>query len=132
MLGEPGRLAGVTWDAEVAWCRSVGGAVAIAFALARLAAIAAATLDFFAGFGVVGGMEEASSGLGQTFSTSFRAISGKLSSMAALRSLQTSLKLQKANLAAALTPALASLSDFLIPPSKTSTPPEASMACFAR
>lgn len=40
--------------AEVAWCRNVGGAVAIALALARLAAIVAATLLFFA-TGVVGG-----------------------------------------------------------------------------
>jgi hypothetical protein len=33
---------------DVAWCRRVGGAVAMALAFARLAAMAAATLLFFA------------------------------------------------------------------------------------
>jgi len=46
--GDRGRLGEVVVLAvEVAWCRSVGGSVAIAFAFARLAAIAAATLLFF-------------------------------------------------------------------------------------
>ena len=61
-------------DAEVAWCRRVGGAVAMAFALARLAAIAAATLVFFVVFGLTAGVKAvAASGSGQTFSSCFRA-----------------------------------------------------------
>jgi hypothetical protein len=52
--GERDRCGGdMVRAADVAWCRNVGGAVAIALALARLAAIAAATLVFFA-VGVVG------------------------------------------------------------------------------
>jgi hypothetical protein len=46
--GDRGRLGEVVVRAvEVAWCRSVGGSMAIAFAFARLAAITAATLLFF-------------------------------------------------------------------------------------
>lgn len=45
-LGDP-LLMTFVWEDDVAWCRSEGGAVAIAFALARLAAMAAATLPFF-------------------------------------------------------------------------------------
>lgn len=52
--GESERFGGdMVRAADVAWCRRVGGAVAIALALARLAAMAAATLLFFA-VGVVG------------------------------------------------------------------------------
>src|SRR6266702_5534321 len=52
--GESERFGGdMVRAAEVAWCRRVGGAVAITLALARLAAMAAATLLFFA-IGVVG------------------------------------------------------------------------------
>jgi hypothetical protein len=47
--GDRGRLGEVVVRAvEVAWCRNEGGSVAINFAFARLAAIAAATLLFFA------------------------------------------------------------------------------------
>ena len=41
-------------EVDVAWCLREGGAAAIAFALARLAAIAAATLFFLAVVGVTG------------------------------------------------------------------------------
>jgi hypothetical protein len=52
--GESERFGGdMVRAADVAWCRRVGGAVAMALALARLAAMAAATLLFFA-VGVVG------------------------------------------------------------------------------
>ena len=52
--GESERFGGdMVRAADVAWCRRVGGAVAIALALARLAAMAAATLLFFT-VGVVG------------------------------------------------------------------------------
>jgi len=52
--GERERFGGDTVRAaDVAWCRRVGGAVAIALALARLAAMADAMLLFFA-VGVVG------------------------------------------------------------------------------
>jgi hypothetical protein len=47
--GERERFGGdMVRAADVAWCRSVGGAVAITLAFARLAAMAAAKLLFFA------------------------------------------------------------------------------------
>lgn len=72
--GDRGRLGEVVVRAaDVAWCRNVGGSIAIAFAFARLAAITAATLLFF----VVGGAEsvepENKLGSGHTFSSCFRA-----------------------------------------------------------
>ena len=46
--GERERFGGdMVRAVDVAWCRRVGGAVAMALAFARLAAIAAATLLFF-------------------------------------------------------------------------------------
>lgn len=58
-------------DVEVAWCLNDGGAVAITFAFARLAAIAAATLLFLT-FGVAGAF--AFDGSGHAFSSCFLAV----------------------------------------------------------
>lgn len=75
--GDPGdperRWLGRLCEAEVAWWRKVGGAVAMALAFARLAAMAAATLDFFVAFGVVGGAATCRPGFGQALSSCFRA-----------------------------------------------------------
>lgn len=72
--GDKGRLGEVVVRAvEVAWCRNEGGSLAINFAFARLAAIAAAMLLFF-----VGGAESVDSdntfGSGHAFSSCFRAV----------------------------------------------------------
>lgn len=69
---------------DVAAWRRVGGAVAIAFAFARLAAIAAATDDFFA-TGAFTSVDVLAPGgaPGLAFSSCFRATLSKLSMMAA-------------------------------------------------
>ena len=70
--GESERVGGdMVRAADVAWCRRVGGAVAIALALARLAAIAAATLLFFIA-GVVGCTAGRSCWLGHALSNCLR------------------------------------------------------------
>ena len=74
--GDRGRLGEVVVRAaEVAWCRSVGGSTAIAFAFARLAAIAAATLLFFDGAESVEPGNRF--GSGHAFSSCLRAVGSK-------------------------------------------------------
>jgi hypothetical protein len=51
MVGGGDMALEAAWDVDVAWCIRVGGALAMAFALARLAAICAATLLFFVAAG---------------------------------------------------------------------------------
>ena len=78
--GEEALLAAVAPD--VAACRKVGGAVAMAFALARLAAIAAATEDFFAGvFASASIGTGRAPGFGLAFSSCFLPTASKLSIM---------------------------------------------------
>ena len=132
VTGEPARFDGNICDADVAWWRSEGGAVAMAFALARLAAIAAATLFFLLFLGVVGGKLANPSGLGHTFSTCFRAIESKVSRIAKPLSGQTSSKTQNNNRADSRTGGLVSLKAFFKDFSNVSRPPEDSMAFFER
>lgn len=74
--GDRGRLGDVVVRAaEVAWCRSVGGSTAIAFAFARLAAIAAATLFFLSGTESVEPGNKF--GSGHAFSSCLRAVESK-------------------------------------------------------
>jgi hypothetical protein len=87
VVGDPARRTGTACEEAVAWCRRVGGAVAIALALALLAAIAAATLLFFAGFGVIGNTAAASSGFGHAFSNCFFATESRPPSSVTPRSL---------------------------------------------
>lgn len=87
--GDRGRFGEVVVRAvEVAWCRNVGGSIAIAFAFARLAAITAATLLFF-----VGGAESVEPGnklgLGHAFSSCLRAVGSKPAIIAVPLSFQT-------------------------------------------
>lgn len=78
--GDEALLAAVAPD--VAACRRVGGAVAMTFALARLAAIAAATEVFFAGvFASVSTAEGRAPGSGFAFSSCFLPAASKLSIM---------------------------------------------------
>jgi hypothetical protein len=132
VLGEPARLWGGTWDDDVAWWRRDGGAVAMALAFARLAAIAAATLFFFVFFGVVGGKAAISSGLGQTFSTCLRARGSRVSKTAKPLSGQTSSKTQNNMRAFSLTAGFGSPNAFFKDFSNVSRPPEVSMAFFER
>lgn len=132
-LGDPARLAGATCDEAVAWCRRVGGAVAIALAFARLAAIAAATLLFLAGFGVEGTKTAAaSSGFGHAFSNCFRATESRPPSSVTPRSRQMPSKTQKQMRAFSRTAGLGSASAFFKDFSKISSPPEVSIACLDR
>jgi hypothetical protein len=75
--GDRGRLGEVVVRAvEVAWCRNVGGSIAIAFAFARLAAITAATLLFFVGG--AGSVEPGNKvGSGHALSSCLRALGSK-------------------------------------------------------
>jgi hypothetical protein len=132
VTGEPARFDGSICDADVAWWRSEGGAVAIAFALARLAAIAEATLFFLVFLGVEGGKLANSSGLGHTFSTCLRARGSKVSKIAKPLSGQTSSKTQNSNRAVSRTGGLVSLKALFRDFSSVSRPPEPSMAFFER
>ena len=86
--GDRGRLGEVVVRAvEVAWCRSVGGSTAIAFAFARLAAIAAATLFFFGDVKSVG--PDNKPGSGHAFSSCLRAVVSNPAMIAAPLSFHT-------------------------------------------
>ena len=127
--GEIGRFVGgdvarVVWDVEVAWCLRVGGAVAMAFALARLAAIAAAMLFFLALGGVVEeGKPASASGLGQAFSNCLRDAESRDCRIVDPRSGQIAWNTQNICRAPSRTAALASPSAFLTNFSKRSIPP---------
>lgn len=129
-VGEAARTA---CEVEVAWCLNVGGDVAIAFAFARLAAIAAATLVFLVFLGVVGGrMADAANGSGQTFSSCFRARESRVPRIANPRSCHTDSKTQKQTRACSLTPMLASAKDLFMHFSKISAPPDDSIMFLDR
>lgn len=132
VTGEPARFDGSICDADVAWWRSEGGAVAMAFALARLAAIAAATLFFLLFLGVEGVKFANSPGLGHTFSTCLRAIGSKVSRIAKPLSGQTPSKTQNSSRADSRTGGLVSLKAFFKDFSSVSSPPEDSTAFFER
>lgn len=92
--GDRGRLGEVVVRAaEVAWCRNVGGSLAIVFAFNRLAAITAATLLFF-----VCGVESVGSGnkvgSGHAFSSCFRAVESSPAIIAVPLSFHTALSNQ--------------------------------------
>jgi len=87
--GDRGRLGEVVVRAaDVAWCRNVGGSIAIAFAFARLAAITAATLLFFVGGAESVGPENKLRS-GHTFSSCFRAAGSRPAIIAAPLSFHT-------------------------------------------
>lgn len=123
--GETARRAG----GLVTACLKVGGAVAIALALARLAAIAAATLGFFltSSTGVIGVQAP---GFGLAFSSCFLAEASSCSASTKAFAGQTGSKVQKHVRATGRTPGLGSESvlwrDLVI----MSTPPLLSIACF--
>ena len=105
----------------------------MALALARLAAMAAATLDFFTwGVAATVGSPARSSGLGHAFSSCLRELASRDSSNARPRSRHTSSNTQNAWRAVSFTAGFGSLRPFLRHFSNVSTPPMASMACFAR
>ena len=79
--------------------------MAIALAFARLAAMAAATLDFLFGFGVLGNRAV---GFGHAFSSCFRAVASRVSIIALPRSCQIFSKSQNNNRADSLTAGLES------------------------
>jgi hypothetical protein len=101
--GETARRAG----GLVTACLNVGGAVAIALALARLAAIAAATLGFFltSSTGVMGVQ---ASGFGFAFSSCFLAVASSCSAIASALAGQTGSKVQKQVRASGRTPGFGS------------------------
>ena len=106
--------------------------MAIAFALARLAAIAAATLDFFEGFGVVGGRGDSASWFGQALSSCFRAVASRVSIITTPRSCQIFVKTQNKTRADSRTAGVGSDRAFLSNFSKVSSIFEVSMAFFER
>lgn len=130
-MGDVVRAA--AWDVAVAWCLKVGGAVAIAFAFARLAAIAAATL-LFLGTGVLELVDVfvMSSGSGHAFSSCLRAVLSRLFIMTVLLSRHTLSNAQKAARATSLVPGLGSARPFLRHFSRVSTPPALSIVCLER
>jgi hypothetical protein len=129
---EDGEVARKACELEVAWCLSEGGDVAIAFAFARLAAIAAAILVFFV-VGVEGWViAAATSGLGQTFSSCFLARESSVPRTASPRSCHTPSKTQKHMRALSLTPTLASARALFMHFSKISAPPDDSITPFDR
>jgi hypothetical protein len=120
-------------DEDVAWCLSVGGAVAIAFAFARLAAIAAATLLFLPVLAVAAvGKVVAASGLGQAFSSCLRATESRDSRMTMPRSCHISSNTQKHTRELSLTAGLGSARAFFSDFSKIWRPPDDSMVFFER
>lgn len=128
-----GDVARIVCEVEVAWCLRLGGAVAIAFALARLAAIAAATLLFFAFGGEPAlGMAASASGFGHAFSNCLRDAESRDCRIAEPRSGQIPWNNQNNCRALSRTPAFASPSAFLTIFSSRSIAPEASMTCVER
>lgn len=127
-----GDVACVERDEEVACCLRVGEvAVAFDFDFARLAAIAAATLLFFA-VGVVGGSTGTASGSGQAFSSCLRAVASSDSRIGMALSRQTPWKAQKSPRPLSRTLGLGSASAFLRDFSIISTPPTDSMWVLER
>jgi hypothetical protein len=131
-FGAGGEVALVMCRLEVAWCLRLGGAEAMTLALARLAAMAAATLLFLLFLGVTGGKSAVACGFGHALSSCFRATESRDSNMTVPRSGHTPWKTQKQARALSLTPGLGSAKAFLNDLSRVSTPPEASMTCFER
>lgn len=132
--GELGRRGGVTTAAravEVAWCLSEGGALAIAFAFARLAAIAAATLLFLV-VGATTGMAARASGFGHAFSSCLRSMLSWASRITRPLSGQTPWYAQNRLRALCRTPALASPMAFLTDLSSVSSMPVDSILLLAR
>lgn len=121
--------------ADVAWCRRDGGEVAMAFAFALLAAIAAATLLFLdaalGGTGVATSSGTAS-GLGQAFSSCFRDEESRVAIKAAPRSGQSSWNCQKTRRVVSRTATLGSPKAFFTDFSNSSRPPEDSIAALDR
>ena len=131
-LGEVERrvLAGVC--DEVAWCRSEGGAAAIAFAFALLAAMAAAMLDFF-GACVAGASDPPTTeGSGQAFSSCFFAVPSRLFKITMALSGHTEWNVQNMTRLFSRTAGLGSARAFFTERSKTSMPAAESMLAFAR
>lgn len=128
---EGGETAPVVRDVDVAWCLRVGGAFAIAFAFARLAAIAAATLLFFK-LGVVGGRSTTTLGSGHAFSNCFRAVASNPSMITVALSCHTLSKTQNVPRALSRTVGLGSPSAFFTDFSSSSNPPADSMYDFDR
>jgi hypothetical protein len=106
--------------------------VAIALAFARLAAMAAATLDFLFGFGVLGKAAVGGLGFGHAFSSCFRAVASKVSIIAWPRSCQMSSKSQNNNRADSLTAGLESAKARFKDFSSISREFDVSMAIFER
>ena len=131
VLLEGGEVVPAVRDVDVAWCLRVGGAVAIALALARLAAIAAATLLFFK-LGVVGGRSVTTFGSGHTFSNCFRAVASNASIITVALSCHTLSKTQNVPRALSRTAGLGSPSAFFTDFSSSSNPPADSMYDFDR
>ena len=106
--------------------------MAIALAFARLAAIAAATLDFLFGFGVLGKVAAGRLGFGHAFSSCFRAVGSKVSIIASPRSCQICSKSQNNNRADSLTAGLESAKARFRDFSSISRQFDVSMAIFER
>jgi hypothetical protein len=101
------------------------------FAFARLAAMAAATLDFFETFGVEG-KATGKSEEGHAFSNCLRALESNAFKTTMPRSFQMLANTQNSARATSLTPGLGSANDFFTAFSMVSRLPEASMACLER
>lgn len=106
--------------------------MAIALAFARLAAMAAAMLVFFAVCGVVAGNAAASWGSGHAFSSCLRASPSRDSSNARPRPRQTCSKTQKVERTLSLTPGFVSFRALFITFSIVSSEPVDSITCFDR
>jgi hypothetical protein len=106
--------------------------VAIALAFARLAAMAAATLDFLFGFGVLGNIAVGRLRFGHAFSSCFRAVASKVSIITWPRSCQICSKSQNNNRADSLTAGLKSAKARFKLFSSISTEFDDSMATFER
>lgn len=104
--------------------------MAIALAFARLAAMAAATLDFLFGFGVFGRIGRF--GFGHAFSSCFRALASRISIIPWPRSCQICSKSQNNNRADSLTAGLESAKARFKHFSSISREFDVSMAIFER
>lgn len=104
----------------------------MAFAFARLAAMAAAILDFLGTLGVAEATAPTISGLGHALSSCLRAVPSRASNIAKAQSCHTASKDQNMTLAVSLTAGLGSARAFLTDFSRTSSPPLASMECLER
>lgn len=120
-------------DVLVAWWRRDGGAAAFALALARVAAIAAATLLFLVlGVSATVGATARLLGLGHALSSCFLAIESKASRITAPLSGHMPSKTQNIFRASSRTLGFGSPRVFFSAFSSNSTPPLDSIACFAR